>query len=122
MIVDIFFLDPTPANIVAVHGYGADVAAMRILRELGYQAVARFDLEDFDLAWKSTNHIAEDWRDLGKRDGTLLWATSVEVRSSMVGDIYLTDKGPYLVASAGFHLLPDETLPFLKAVWEKRIG
>jgi hypothetical protein len=120
MIVDIFFVEPSDEDFANLHGLGARRVASRLLMEFSYTAVARFDLEDFDLAFRATNHIEEDWRDAGKKNNTLLWAAKGDVRSSMVGDIYLTEKGAYLVESVGFHLMDDEVLPCLKNIWERR--
>lgn len=121
MIVDVFYFRDSYLREIAEMGFLFDDLSrfMEIIREGGYRPVARLNLEDFPDAFEATNHIDEPWWEKGQTNGNLLrLAKPGEFRSSMVGDIFATEKGAYLVMAVGFERLPDEASALLNRLWE----
>ncbi len=74
--------------------------AKRLFDEGFYEQVAEISTDDLEVAWRLTNHIDTSWSmnpaDIVKVVG------SDNVRSSMVGDIFIQNGIKYVVANVGF--------------------
>lgn len=71
-----------------------------------YFLVASIETNDFDEAYRLTNHIDTAWNDNDDNRMTV-YGAGLPKRSTSVGDLMLTDDGMNMVDSFGFKKLQD---------------
>jgi hypothetical protein len=91
---------------------GSDANLIATVRELWdggwYEEVAQVDSSDLETAWRVTNNVHSSWS-MEPAEGVkvtkplhVIRGRTYGLRSSMVGDVFVRDGMPHVVAACGF--------------------
>lgn len=112
--VHVYHIDVRDASDVIWHGDNLVDKAIHKIKNGSYNLVAVVEADEVSDVFGITNHIDEDWTKVAKRSGRLVRLLNPKPRSSMVGDIFVSPEGGFLVKGIGLERLPKSVYSLLR--------